>query len=61
MEEDAKLSFEASSGGCCGGNLIVKIGTKYLGHLYIDASDGVDVDVILAAIADAYNNRSADN
>ena len=41
------LRWRNSPGGAMGPHLILMLGDRYVGHFYVDASDGVDVDAVL--------------
>lgn len=49
------LTVTPSRGGRNGPNYIVKLGDKYVGHFYADASDGIDADEVLDEIVRRFN------
>lgn len=49
------LHFMWSAGGSMGNHQALMLDGKYVGHLYLDASEGVDTDQVLADIVARYN------
>lgn len=54
------LEWIESKGGSLGMNYILKVDGKFVGHFYIDADEGVDVEKILQTIAKRYNKLEVD-
>jgi hypothetical protein len=40
-----------------GPNILLMLDNKYVGHFYVDASDGVDADEILNEMVSLYNQK----
>ncbi len=50
-----KLQMTSVAGGQLGPHDIVKVGDRYIGHMYEDSSDDVNYDETLDAIQNRYN------
>ena len=46
-----KLHWKYTQGGAMGPHYLLMLGDKYVGHLYIDASEGVEAEKLLECIA----------
>jgi len=53
------LHFSWSEGGSMGSHQTLMLDGKYVGHLYIDASEGIDPDQALVDISKRYNMHAA--